>query len=445
MNIITDTESLCPECLKIIPAHYVVDNNNVYLHKECPEHGPYKALVWRDAELYEQWQSQSTHAEKMENGIPPVKGCPLDCGLCTEHEGGTCTAVVEVTYRCNMNCPVCFADSAQETFEPDINKIREMFVAVQNEQNSLCSVQISGGEPTVRDDLHEIIRLGKEMGFEHIQVNTNGLRIAEDFNYLQQLKDNGADLIYLQFDGLNDDIYQALRGKKMLDTKLKAIENCRAVNIGVLLVPTIVPRVNFSEIGRIINFAREQMPIVKGIHFQPVSYFGRFPVSSPQDEDRVTLADIVKGIEAQTQGEIKVRNLVPRKRFDSHCAFSGLFYLQENGKFQPITQNKTEEMPEPEKTTQDFVAKANQYTKNHWQLTSDPQKEKQVPQSGSLAKRIKDYTLSLTGMPFQDVWNIDIGRLKGCCVQVVDNKGQLIPLCAFHLTSTRGKRLYRNE
>ena len=216
----------------------------------------------------------------------------------------------------------------------------------------------------MRDDLNEIIRLGKEMGFEHIQVNTNGLRIAEDLNYLQQLKDNGADLIYLQFDGLNDDIYQALRGKKMLDTKLKAIENCRAVNIGVLLVPTIVPRINFSDIGRIIDFAREQMPIVKGIHFQPVSYFGRFPVNSPQDEDRVTLADIVKGIEAQTQGEIKVRNLIPRKRFDSHCAFSGLFYLQENGRFQPITQNEIEGMsPEPQKTTQDFVEKANQYTK----------------------------------------------------------------------------------
>ncbi len=443
MNIITDTESLCPECLQRIPAYYIVEDNNVYLHKECPEHGQYKTLVWRDAALYEQWQSQSTHAGKMENGISPAKGCPFDCGMCTEHEGGTCTAVLEVTYRCNMNCPVCFADSAQEIFEPDINKIREMYAAVRDKNTGFCSIQISGGEPTVRDDLHEIIRLGKEMGFEHVQVNTNGLRIAEDLNYLQQLKDNGADLIYLQFDGLNDDIYQALRGKKMLDTKLKAIENCRAVNIGVLLVPTIVPRVNFSEISRIIDFAREQMPIVKGIHFQPVSYFGRFPVSSPQDEDRVTLADIVKGIEAQTHGEIKVRNLIPRKRFDPHCAFSGLFYLQENGRFQPITQNETVS-PEHVNTTQDFVAKANQYTKNHWQLTSEPEKGKQIAQSGRLAKRIKDYTLSLTGMPFQDAWNIDIGRLKGCCVHVVSNKGQLIPLCAFHLTSTRGERLYRN-
>ena len=138
MKTIATTESLCPECLQKIPAHYLVENNNVYLSKTCPEHGPYQALVWRDAALYEQWQRESTHAQKLKNNAPPSKGCPWDCGLCSEHEGGTCTAVLEVTYRCNMHCPVCFADSAKEAFEPDLSKIREMYTALLAKTALVC-------------------------------------------------------------------------------------------------------------------------------------------------------------------------------------------------------------------------------------------------------------------------------------------------------------------
>ena len=453
MKSISAAESLCPVCLKKIDAEYVAENNNVYMKKECPEHGLFKTIVWRDAELYHEWQRHCTHAEKDETKSAQAKGCPYDCGLCSEHEGGTCTAVLEITYRCNMDCPVCFADTARESFEPDLTMIREMYNTVLN-NGGPCSIQLSGGEPTVRNDLPEIIRMGKEMGFGHIQINTNGVRIAEDTGYLRMLEENGADLIYLQFDGLNDDIYEAIRGRKMLDTKLQAIENCRAVNIGVLLVPTIIPKINLDHIGKIIDFAKGQIPIVKGIHFQPVSYFGRFPQSSrengtqsdPKDDDRITLADIVKGIETQTGGEILLRNIIPRKRFDSHCAFSSLFYLQENGRLLAVTNNETESNPTT--TKENFVAKANKYTKEHWQLAK-PEDDKSEKNQGSamdrFAKRLKDYTLSITGMHFQDVWNIDLGRLKGCCVQVISSKAQAIPLCAFHLTSIKGERLYRNE
>ena len=188
------------------------------------------------------------------------------------------------------------------------------------------------------------------------------------------------------------------------------------------------------------------MPLVKGIHFQPVSYFGRFPLSSPRDEDRATLADVVKEIEAQTRGEIKIENLIPRKRFDPHCSFSGLFYLHENGKFQAITRKNAEKRSREAglTTVDDFVARANQYTKNYWRLGGDGGKRGREPEAGKLLDRIKNYTLSLTGMPFQDVWNLDLSRLKGCCVHVISGQGQLVPLCAFHLTSARGERLYRN-
>ena len=438
-----DTESLCPECLKKIPAWYEKDEQGVYICKECPEHGSYRVLFWRDVEMYEAWREQSVHAETKDLARPCLKGCPYDCGLCDEHEGGTCTAILEVTYRCNMKCSVCFADTTKEQFDPDMNEIKTMFETARK-NGGQCSVQLSGGEPTLRDDLPEIVAMGKSMGFGHLQVNTNGLRISEDYEYLLALKNAGADLIYLQFDGTTGKIYETIRGRDIFDVKKKVIENCRKVGIGVLLVPTIIPSVNLDNIGEIIKFAKENMPVVKGVHFQPVSYFGRFPGSIPSDEERCGLCDVVNALEKQTDGEINMSGIVPRKRYDPHCAFSSLFYLPENGKLQTITKEKQNEMLSG-KT--DFAAKTNAFTSKHWAMPKPGKKAEKSPHIAmeKFKARLRDYTLAVSGMGFQDVWNIDISRLRGCCVQVVASDGNAVPLCIFHLTSAGGKRVYRNE
>jgi len=145
-------------------------------------------------------------------------------------------------------------------------------------------VQLSGGEPTIRDELPTIIVTGKEIGFYHIQVNTNGIRIAQDKEYLERLKESGADLIYLQFDGVSDDVYRTIRGRNLFDLKVRAISNCAEVKIGVVLVPTVIPNVNLHQLGEIVQFAKKWIPTVKGIHFQPVSYFGQI---SPVTERRI--------------------------------------------------------------------------------------------------------------------------------------------------------------
>ena len=436
---IFDTESLCPECLKKIPAWYEKEEGKVYLHKTCPDHGQYKVLFWRDGEMYDAWRAQAVHAQKQEDKAAVKEGCPYDCGLCSEHEGGTCTAVMEITYRCNMECNICFADAMNEKFDPSMEEIRQMFDTAWRNGGE-CSVQLSGGEPTLRDDLPEIIRTGKKMGFPHLQVNTNGIRISGDLGYLESLKHAGADLIYLQFDGTNRDIYTKIRGRDVLDIKLRAIENCKKVGIGVLLVPTIIPKINMDNIGEMVRFAREHMPVVKGIHFQPVSYFGRFPADVPQDDDRCGLCDIIHELETQTKGEMKASDFVPRKRYDPHCAFSGLFFLPEKGGFQAITQKMQNELLS-DKT--DFAGKTNAFTRAHWRMSDSIMKDGQSEME-RFRSRLRDYTLSVSGMGFQDVWNIDIGRLKGCCVHVVTRDGNAAPLCAFHLTSTSGERLYQN-
>ena len=452
-KIINETQSLCPECLKKIPARHIEEDKRVFLEKECPEHGTYRVLVWSDAAQYQEWMEQSVHAEPCRNGSEMEKDCPFDCGLCRGNEGKTCTAVLEITYRCNMECEVCFADTKKARYEPGLTEIQRMYETAYRNGGD-CSIQLSGGEPTVRKDLPEILRMGKRMGFSHIQVNTNGIRIAEDPDYLRELKAAGADLIYLQFDSLRDEVYRKVRGKNMLDIKLQAVSNCERAGIGVMLVPVLVKGLNDGEVGDLIAYAKKHMPIVKGVHFQPISYFGRYP--NDQGSliwDRMNLSDVIACLTGQTGGEMKAEDFVPRKRYDSHCAFSALYYLEEDGGLKPVTKHmQNKEVPEGT----DFARKANAFTNKHWKL----QDEEALPLGKSsragetrpgrksmkeFIRRLKNYTLSVSGMGFQDAYNIDIGRLKGCCVHVITYDGQAVPLCAFHLTSLKGERLYKNE
>src|SRR5208337_2622625 len=106
-----------------------------------------------------------------------------------------------------------------------------------------------------RDDLPEILALGLSRGFSFIQINTNGLRLAEDLSYVKALKDAGVASVFLQFDGMEDSVYRKLRGRELLREKLLAIEHCAGQGIGVVLVPTIVPGVNTGQIGPVIEFA----------------------------------------------------------------------------------------------------------------------------------------------------------------------------------------------
>lgn len=162
----------------------------------------------------------------------------------------------------------------------------------------------------MRNDLPQIIALARQLGFNHIQVNTNGIRLAQDYDFTKALKESGLTDFFLQFDGLADNVYWQLRGASLLSTKLKAVEVCAEMKIALILVPTVVKGVNDNQIGNIIQFAKKWMPAVKGVHFQPMTYLGRHP-DSPRNEKRVLIPDILSAIEEQTAREFTVENFIP--------------------------------------------------------------------------------------------------------------------------------------
>ena len=444
-EILKETESLCPVCLKRIPAGIVAENSNVYMEKSCPHHGDYKVIIWRkDAEHYLKW------AEFAGERVPvgPQKrltdhdtGCPYDCGLCPEHKQDATAAVIMTTNSCNLHCPICFTHGNQESpYKPSLDAIERIYQFVLDTCGTY-PIELCGGEPTIRDDLPNIITIGKEMGFNYFQINTNGIRIAEDKEYLGRLKEAGATTIYLQFDGVTDEVYQHTTGRKLFSLKVQAISNCSEVRIGVILVPSIVPNVNFDQIGDIIQFAKKWVPTVKGVFFQPVSYFGKYP-QPPRDENRITIPDILKALEEQTKGELRESNFVPPVCEDPHCSFSGNSVLLEDGKLLPTSHF------EPRKIDEDGAAHTRRFAKQYWRFVEEAEvcswpscQYTWIPFCNFL-KRLKREYLTIGGMAFQDAWNIDLERLKRCPIHIVSPTGKMVPLCAKYITSVDGQRLY---
>jgi uncharacterized radical SAM superfamily Fe-S cluster-containing enzyme len=311
------TESLCPHCLRRIPAYRITIDDAVYLEKSCPEHGDLeRVLLWKNSPWpYENWDRHHDLHPQATSSKPRTKsresaGCPFDCGICSRHEQATCTAILEVTSTCDLNCPVCFTDSLRgPVVGPNLSQIEEILKTVRDERG-ICPLQLSGGEPTLRNDLPQIVSLAHRIGFDHVQVNTNGIRLAQDEVFGQHLKDAGTTDFFLQFDGLTNEVYARIRGATLLQVKLQAVERCAELKVAVILVPTLVRNVNETQIGSIIQFAKKWIPTVKGVHFQPMTYVGRFP-RAPRNEDRILIPEILTGIEEQTAGELRIGNIVP--------------------------------------------------------------------------------------------------------------------------------------
>jgi hypothetical protein len=220
------TESLCPVCLARLTARRVVHGAAVYLEKTCPDHGFFAARIWDGEPAFAGWQRPKIPIRPPYCGQPVDKGCPFDCGLCPDHRQRSCTIILEVTKRCNLACPVCYADAGgMDSADPPLTMIAGWF-ATARQAGTGCNIQLSGGEPTLRDDLPHIVAMGRAAGFDFIQINTNGLRLARDPEFVKKLRAAGLSSVFLQFDGTTDAIYRTLRGRDLLKDKLAAIATC---------------------------------------------------------------------------------------------------------------------------------------------------------------------------------------------------------------------------
>jgi tetraether lipid synthase len=287
------TISLCPECLKRIDAKIVCEGDNVFMLKNCPEHGFYKVLIADDAAYYKNIRNYNKVSEMPQRfNTKTHYGCPYDCGLCQDHEQHSCLTIVEVTDRCNLTCPTCYAMSSphygrHRTIE-EIEQMLDIIVANEKEPDV---VQISGGEPTIHPDFFTILDIAKKKPIKHLMVNTNGIRIAKDFAFAEKLATYMPDFeIYLQFDSFKPEALEQLRGKDLTDIRVQALENLNKLNLSTTLVVTLQKGLNDDEVGKIIEYALKQR-CVRGVTFQPTQIAGRIENFDPA-KDRITMTEV---------------------------------------------------------------------------------------------------------------------------------------------------------
>jgi uncharacterized radical SAM superfamily Fe-S cluster-containing enzyme len=474
------THSLCPECTRVIEALVFEENGKVMMEKTCPHHGYFKDTIFSDVRLYlkmDEW-SFGDNRGVMNPNIPDATRCPDQCGLCSRHTSHTALANLDLTNRCNLTCPVCFAsaNAAGYLYEPSLDQVRRMLQVLRNERPVACRiVQFSGGEPTIYPRFFDALRLAKEMGYSHIQAATNGIMFTS-LEFAMKAKDAGLHTLYLQFDGADDETYRRMRGEPLLEKKLKCIENVRKAGMKICFVPTIVKGINDHEIGAIIRTAIEHVDVVSAISFQPVCFTGRI-ARKEREAKRFTQADVARAVQDQTglcdmyEDWFPLSCVTPFTKLINalrgeqttmlsshpHCSIGTyLFVDRVSRKAVPITRfvdigTMLREMDMMARKAS--AARIKLWTKiDAWQSLKRHFRPEAAPPGltfpkflqtlqGMMDKRygregmdgtFSYHSLMVAGMHFMDSYNYDTERVQRCIIHYAAPNGLIYPFCTYN-------------
>jgi uncharacterized radical SAM superfamily Fe-S cluster-containing enzyme len=492
MLVLRVTESLCPLCADEekfdqmrTPAIVYEEGGEVDMIKECPEHGITKEKYWEDYDMYEEAKKfQDKEGTTIMNPNVAIYAdkiiCPTHCGLCVKHKSHTGLGNVVITNRCDLSCWYCFfyAKENEPIYEPSLDQIRLMLRRMRNEKPvGANAVQITGGEPTLRDDIVDVIRIAREEGYEHVQMNTNSVRAAYDPDFVKRAKDAGSNVVYTSFDGPTP----RSNPKNFWEIPM-ALDHYKQAPMGVVLVPTVIGGINDSYMGDMIKFAKSNMDVVRGVNFQPVSLVGRMS-DRARARQRITIPGAIKKIEQQLDGAIgredfftvpattDVSNFVaalkghPTYKLSIHFACGmGTYIFIDNGKIIPVTRFvDVKGMFEYLSELGDDI----KYAK--WK---SPKKVESVSRLLLNLKKFVDYSKAPEGfklkdmvynaftegdyhglkafhykslfigfMHFQDPYTYDVDRVERCDIHYAMPDGRVIPFCAFNVIP----ELYRDS
>ncbi|RJQ51678.1 MAG: radical SAM protein [Nitrospiraceae bacterium] len=471
------TLSLCPECLSIIPAREYENDGKVLMTKECKDHGVFNDIISSDVKIFsgmERWHFRD--GSGFSN--PQVKNaykCPTECGICNMHLTHTAVANVDITARCNIKCNICFADSNKTRYEPSYDEIYLMLKRLREAKPAPCTtVQYTGGEPTIHPRFFDIVKATKDLGFTHIQVATNGIKLS-DPEFAMKAREAGLQYIYLQMDGVTDDVFEKIRGRRFLETKLKVLESARKAGLRVIFVPTIIRGVNDHQIGDLIRLAFENLDVMTGISIQPVVFTGRYPEEHRMRE-RYTLADMMLDVGRQTGftdpykdwfslnsatpfvklAEALTGSSVSNYTCHPHCGAMSLLFVDNKRNAVPVTK-----FLDLFNILKDVEGLAETAGKRRFKMFSrlgllktlhKHFRAEYAPEGLTFLKFLKtldgyadkkytwtsEYkghtykTFFIFGMHFMDNYNYDLQRIRRCAVHYSAPDGKLYPFCTYN-------------
>jgi 7,8-dihydro-6-hydroxymethylpterin dimethyltransferase len=449
------TQSLCPACMKVIPAKIVVREGRVYFQKRCPEHGAREDFVCSDARHYDRLEYNVPGKVPPVMAVEPERGCPLDCGLCTDHEQHTCIGLVEITSSCNLKCPMCYAESGPGGEHLPFEQVKRAIDRLVHVEGGAEVLQLSGGEPTIHPEIDRVLEYAASQRIDLLMINSNGLRFATDDRLLDLVTRHKQRLeIYFQLDALTDEATRKLRGGALVEEKLRALERLGSRGIRVILVSTLHPGVNEGEIGALVRFAVER-PFVTGVSFQPATYTGRHVL--PEDlERRITFPDVVKAIAEQTDGMFREDDFLPLPCAHPNCHTLTYAY-RKAGTVIPLTRfidarqhvdllanGITYTRPRARQLVQDYLKKAGcadgcsspaEYLAGVARARASSGLSDDAAEffAAAIEERLSPADVfRITITSFLDAYNFDVRRVMKCCIHHVLPSGHVVPFCAYN-------------
>ena len=444
------TTSVCASCLHVVEAKIVLRDQRVYMDKWCPVHGTERVLVSDDAAYYracrETWIKPPELPLRFDT--PMHYGCPYDCGLCPDHMQHSCLTLVEINEHCNLECPICYAESGpKRTAHRSLDEIRAMLDAVVANEGEPDVVQISGGEPTLHPQFFDVMAEAAARPIRHVMVNTNGLRIARDAAFVERLaREHPRTEIYLQFDSLREHVLRRLRGADLTGVRAAALERLNAAGLSTTLVVTLEKGVNDDEIGAILDFAMTQ-PCVRGVTLQPIQEAGRTE-GYDRYQHRLTVSEIRRRIAEQSQ-VFALSDVVPVPCNPDTLAMA--YALKLGGQVVPLTRYvDAATLVAGERSTivfeQDAALRArvfDLFATNH-----SPQSQASclsellccLPRVQAPASLDYRNVFRVLIVQFMDAHSLDIRALKKSCIHIAEPDGRIIPFEAYNLFYRNGRR-----
>ena len=431
------TTSRCPVCQRSAPAEVWKTSgtpSKVYLTRTCEEHGTHDACISSDARFY--WLAQGD----------PSNACGAGCACSADANGragtlgrnaavksnavevlSTCLALIEIVDSCNLACPTCFADSpvgaaGGKLKAHSLESLQARIRGVIERKGKLEILQLSGGEPTLHPEFCELLDwIHADPGIDYCLVNTNGVRIAKEDAFLEELGKRarrGHFQLYLQFDGPQEAGQKELRGGDFRDMKRLAMERCEREGIPFTLAMTVIPD-NLPHLWDTVETGLRYQTC-RGVSFQPMFGSGRSLVG---DAPRLNTADIILGTVEQSAGRLRFEDFTPLPCGDPNCATIG--YLLRT----PIGVRSISEFIDFA-SVQGFLR-----DKVRYELSDLIQCGCENTELGEILHRFemkeKD-AFRLFIKPFMDAWSWDEDRIDRCCTHVIRPDGMLDSFCRYY-------------
>lgn len=426
------TASLCPVCNARVPAAYLATpDGHAHFIRNCTTHGRFSSDLGPHAAFYEK---QFKIDALLKQRFAQVKNDPyLEKNYPFPLRQKAGLAMLEITERCNLSCPMCFAGSGPAGRNYTLAEIRKRAEELLAVNGRGLSVQLSGGEPTVRKDLDQVIKLMYELGFGHVEVISNGVRLAKEPDYAFKLKSWGVTSVYLQFDSTRDDDIELLRGERLWWVREQALEHLAAAQIPTVLAVSLLPGLNEDQVGPVMDLVARTKAIICGINFQSATPFGsRFDVEAQR---KLRLPDILTLLEEQCG--ISPVGVFPLGFGSPLCnAFARISYR--NGRWQHAI---------PDLTLDDYLdllgedpvefvrALAIGFDKSAPKLLRNVKGslrlvKKLLPQLGAdPVGFLRNKSTTLYIKPFMDASDLDLDRIERCCFHSATPRG-VMSFCA---------------